>query len=271
LLELMRHTPAQGVLFLAPPAVALAAYLTGDTSSLGTAEALIQSILSSPSRPKHHVIPSLVARSLMAVQRSDLPECRVQYQALVSHPGITLVGSTLAVTDRMLGLLARTLGKMDTAREHLAGALAYCRKSGNRPELAWTCLDYADTLLRGNAPGNPSSAAALLEESLAIARDLGMRPLMDRIASLQDQSRSRPAETPGYPHGLSTREVEVLRRIAMGKTDREIAQDLVISSRTVNNHVRSILNKTAASNRTEAAAYAVLIGLTRPSDRRLSS
>ena len=49
--------------------------------------------------------------------------------------------------------------------------------------------------------------------------------------------------------------------ICGGKTDREIAEELCISFRTVGNHVRSILNKTAAANRTEAATYAARHGL----------
>ena len=50
--------------------------------------------------------------------------------------------------------------------------------------------------------------------------------------------------------------------MASGKTDREIAEELIISVNTVGNHVRSILNKTGAANRAEAAAYAALRGLT---------
>jgi DNA-binding NarL/FixJ family response regulator len=50
--------------------------------------------------------------------------------------------------------------------------------------------------------------------------------------------------------------VEVLRLIALGRSDRDIAEELVLSTRTVNTHVRNILNKTAAANRTEAAIYA---------------
>ena len=66
---------------------------------------------------------------------------------------------------------------------------------------------------------------------------------------------------PVYPDGLTEREVEVLRLIAAGKTDREIGEELFISIRTVGNHVRNILNKTTTSNRTEAATYAARHGL----------
>jgi DNA-binding NarL/FixJ family response regulator len=61
--------------------------------------------------------------------------------------------------------------------------------------------------------------------------------------------------------GLSSRELEVLRLIAVGKSNREIAARLVISENTVFQHVRSILNKTGCANRTEAAVYAHTHGL----------
>jgi len=60
---------------------------------------------------------------------------------------------------------------------------------------------------------------------------------------------------------LTKREVEVLQLICGGKTDREIAEDLIISVNTVGNHVKNILNKTDTANRTEAATYAGRHGL----------
>jgi NarL family two-component system response regulator LiaR len=61
---------------------------------------------------------------------------------------------------------------------------------------------------------------------------------------------------------LSPRELEVLRLMAAGKSNREIAEALFISLNTVATHVRNILTKTACANRTEAAAYAMRHGLT---------
>jgi DNA-binding CsgD family transcriptional regulator len=63
---------------------------------------------------------------------------------------------------------------------------------------------------------------------------------------------------------LTARELEVLRLISDGRSNQEIADALVISIHTVTNHVKSILSKTGASNRTEAAAYAHRRGLTPP-------
>jgi DNA-binding CsgD family transcriptional regulator len=60
---------------------------------------------------------------------------------------------------------------------------------------------------------------------------------------------------------LTARELEVLRLIAAGKSNQEIARELVISFNTVTNHVKNILGKTGCANRTEAASYAFRHGL----------
>jgi DNA-binding CsgD family transcriptional regulator len=59
------------------------------------------------------------------------------------------------------------------------------------------------------------------------------------------------------PAGLTGREVEVLRLVAQGLTDAQVAEQLVISPRTVNGHLRSIYSKLAVSSRTAAVHYAV--------------
>ena len=88
--------------------------------------------------------------------------------------------------DRVLGLLSATLGRPEQAAAHYEDALAFCRDIGVRPELAWTCCDYADTLLQRNEPGDREKAISLLDESLAISSELGMRPLMERVLSRRE-------------------------------------------------------------------------------------
>ncbi len=81
----------------------------------------------------------------------------------------------------------------EQAISHFEDALAFCRRAGFRPELAWTCCDYAETLLQrastGSAqahPGDHEKAMSLLDESLAISTELGMRPLMERVLSRRE-------------------------------------------------------------------------------------
>ena len=75
------------------------------------------------------------------------------------------------------------MGNLDQAATHFEEGLAFCRTAGYRPELAWTCCDYADTLLQRNDPGDRETAMSLLDESLAASSELGMRPLMERVLS----------------------------------------------------------------------------------------
>ncbi len=65
-------------------------------------------------------------------------------------------------------------------------ALAFCRRVGARPELAWNCCDYSDALWERDGDGDRAKAMSLLDESLAISTELGMRPLMERVISRQD-------------------------------------------------------------------------------------
>ena len=92
--------------------------------------------------------------------------------------------------DRLLGLLCQTMGNLDQATGHFEDALAFCRKAGYRPELAWTCCDYADTLRERDGEGDRAKAVTLLDESLAISSELGMRPLMERVLSRREILRA---------------------------------------------------------------------------------
>ena len=66
-----------------------------------------------------------------------------------------------------------------------------------------------------------------------------------------------PMKPPTYPDGLTAREVEVLRLLAQGLTDAQIAEHLIISPRTVNNHLTSIYGKIQVSSRSAATRYAI--------------
>jgi predicted ATPase/serine/threonine protein kinase/DNA-binding CsgD family transcriptional regulator len=75
--------------------------------------------------------------------------------------------------------------------------------------------------------------------------------------STTPSSISPAKPSPAYPDGLTAREVEVLRLLAQGMTDAQIAEQLVISPRTVNNHLTSIYQKIQVSSRSAATRYAI--------------
>jgi DNA-binding NarL/FixJ family response regulator len=87
---------------------------------------------------------------------------------------------------------------------------------------------------------------------LAVPRRMAAR-LVRRLA---ERARRAPSgHDPDLDHGVSSREREVLRLLAEGMTDREIAGALLISARTVETHVSSVLHKLGVRNRVEAAAH----------------
>ncbi len=94
--------------------------------------------------------------------------------------------ATVSSVNRLLGLLSQTMGKPNQAIANFEEGRAFCRRAGYRPELAWTCCDYADTLLQRNNTGDREKAMSLLDECLAISSELGLRPLMERVLSRRD-------------------------------------------------------------------------------------
>jgi DNA-binding CsgD family transcriptional regulator len=195
----------------------------------------------------------------------DARSAALLYQFLLPHDGYNiLIGPTAAcygAAARYLGMLAATMSHWQKAQGHFEDALAMNARMGAKPWLAHTQHEYARMLLRRGHPDDVDKAAGLLTEALNISRELGMRALEERLVTLQEHRPVPPRQRHDYPCGLSQREVEVLRLIAAGKSNREIADMLCISTNTVANHVRNILTKTATANRTEAATFAVHQGL----------
>jgi ATP/maltotriose-dependent transcriptional regulator MalT len=100
------------------------------------------------------------------------------------------------------------------------------------------------------ALGDEDSATLELEAARAAFEQLGAAPDLAGVDS--HTGRGAPADT----HGLSPRELEVLRLVAAGKTNREIASTLVVSEHTVARHVQNIFTKLGVSSRTAATAFA---------------
>jgi DNA-binding CsgD family transcriptional regulator len=106
-----------------------------------------------------------------------------------------------------------------------------------------------------------------LRSSLAELQRLGARPAAGRVArtlrerGVKDLSRGPRASTRRNPAGLTAREQEVLVLLAAGLRNAHIAEQLVVSAKTIDHHVSAILRKLQAATRTEAAAEAARLGL----------
>ena len=141
-----------------------------------------------------------------------------------------------------------------------ADAAAAAWEALGQPHPAAVALRYAAAAALDGTAGR-EAAAVRLRRAAPIAERLGARPLADQIAALASRADAA-ATTDGRPGnngdrlGLTGREFEVLRLVAAGQSNREIATALVISPKTASVHVSNILAKLGAATRTEAAARA---------------
>jgi DNA-binding SARP family transcriptional activator len=151
-----------------------------NAEKLDVAEAAAERVLA---LPRLAPVLNLYARSglaLIAVQRGDADAAEAQYSALGAQSGTASFFIPLTF-DRLLGLLALTLGRVEAALGHFADGLAFCGRAGYRPEYAWTACDHADALRLRRDTDDSTRALALEDEALGIARELGMRPLIERV------------------------------------------------------------------------------------------
>jgi DNA-binding NarL/FixJ family response regulator len=158
--------------------------------------------------------------------------------------------------------------------EAWAEAVSTIREMNEPLPLAYALFRHAEALSAARDPG----AADVATEALQLARGMGAAPLLEQIETLMRRARLWPlgAEaTPGQDAaavpdeferlGLTTREAEVLRLVADGLSNSQIAEQLFISRKTASVHVSNILAKLGVSTRVEAAALAHRRGLVQAS------
>jgi DNA-binding CsgD family transcriptional regulator len=158
-----------------------------------------------------------------------------------------------------LGMLELILDRPEQALGRFSHAATLAGRMQARPMVAMSYEGQGRALLTLDRPGDRQQAAALLGEAVATAEALGIHGLGERASALRAMAAAPAAPT--WPAGLTGREVEVLRLIAAGRSNRAIAQALYISPNTVLHHVSNIFTKTGVANRAEAAAYATRHGL----------
>jgi DNA-binding CsgD family transcriptional regulator len=177
-----------------------------------------------------------------------------------------------AYFDEMLGLWEKTLSKelLVAAVTRIAGLFCSC----DRPDSAVTLLSALDALGQSArlaaAPRDLDQSARTLELTRTRLDETRFAHAWARgeqatITSLIEDSRAllvslvepKPAASDPVDSGLSPREIDVIRLLADGLSNREIACELSIGESTVVSHVRSILNKLGLHSRTAAAAWAI--------------
>ncbi len=168
------------------------------------------------------------------------------------------LGAIAAASDAPLlsAMAARADGAVSLAEGDARRALAALRRARS----AWQVLDAPHDGARVRvliaqacwALGDEDAASLELEAASEVFGRLGALPDLDRIAALEGRHRTQTS----VAGPLTARELEVLRLIAAGKTNRAIAADLVISEKTVARHVANIFTKLDLSSRSAATAYA---------------
>lgn len=144
------------------------------------------------------------------------------------------------------------------AQQAAGNKAAAIQQSGDAVVVASLCqLPYEEARARVRrasallAFGNTLAAREDLDRAAEISLRLGATVTIREIESLMSGAQ------PGRPAGLTEREVEVIQLVAQGLSDRQIADQLFISHRTVTTHVGNLLGKTQTANRTELAMWAV--------------
>jgi len=172
----------------------------------------------------------------------------------------------LAALAQALGELALLEQEEATAAEHLCRAVELHRSLAIPHERAQIELRAGVVLA---AAGEGEAALERLSDAYRCARKLGAGPLASEAAqqvaalgeSVAQRLGSRAAAAAGAGPQLTRRELEVLRHVAVGRTNKEIAQELFISQRTVDMHVRNLLGKLDCRSRVEASHRAGELGL----------
>jgi DNA-binding CsgD family transcriptional regulator len=156
-------------------------------------------------------------------------------------------------------LVAQARGAVDLSEGDAGGALVALRRAWQVWSEVEAPYEAARTRvlvgLACRALGDADAAALELAAARDVFAELGAAPDLTRIEELAPSTATRDV------HGLTARELEVLRLVAAGATNRAIAAELVLSERTVDRHVSNIFSKLRVSSRSAATAYAYEHGL----------
>jgi DNA-binding CsgD family transcriptional regulator len=240
------------VLWFRPALAAFAAYSLVEGGRLAEGEALLRD-----------VVPAIVAAEAWdyggncAVCLAGDAAASLGDAALAA----ALLPASIAIVDEQVGSyfmtsaeltaarLLATLGRSTEALDYLAAARADLDRRGQRPLRA--IVDLEESTLRRSLDGGDQ--ADMADAAARAFRSFGMHRWSERVAACQ----ASPERAQQAPDGLSPREVEILRRVAAGERNADIAAALFLSVHTIERHVHNAYGKIGARNRAEATAYAI--------------
>jgi DNA-binding CsgD family transcriptional regulator len=256
--ELFRELgPSVLVWYLAP--LGLAQLLQGKRQGALACMHEVETLLASQQEGTIVVADALGKLALMALMMGDRERVARYYPQLLSFQGFYAE----ILNDRVLGEMETLLGAWSQAHAHLDAAEEAARREDLLPELACTWVAQGKLELAQGGRGSMARARTLFEQAQALFEELGLcgeeHAVREQLEQLPGKSPTR--HTQPLPAGLSGREVEILRLVAAGKSNRQIAEELILSEKTVINHLTSIFNKTGADNRAAATAFALRHGL----------
>ncbi len=180
----------------------------------------------------------------------DVSRCQRLYELLLPYRGLNAsLGGTIMVgaVSGYLAILAVTNGEGDAARALFEEAMAMNEAMGAAPALAQFAVEFARFLFASDDSQDHARARQLLARARTIANKYELGAVREALRSVSETSQEDE---------LTSREVEVLKLVAGGRSNKEISESLHISHSTVATHIRHILQKTGTKNRTEAAEHA---------------
>jgi len=217
---------------------------------------------------RHYVIPALRWAATFFVESGDGAGARPCAAALAQIATDTGRDEAMSALAHALGETALLDGNPEQAADQFARALALLQGVDAPFERAESARRAGAALAMS---GRRGEAVERLVAAYRTARRLEARPLLDKVAdslaALGEQAERRlgPRAAAQLAHGgLTRREVEVIRLVATGRTNREIARELFLSPRTIEMHVGSILLKLDCRSRADAARRASELGLLPP-------
>jgi DNA-binding NarL/FixJ family response regulator len=216
------------------------------------ARALLAEALARPTSPTSiRRIPLLLLQAEACTELGDSVSAASAAEAALELARLAGSDLLIAQAELALGNAGWSAGS-STAAGHYRAALEHLRSYEGSLVAARARLATAIALKGSDRAG----AITWCRAALTSFERIGAAPETDRAASLLRELGAGGRSTPRSPLPLTHREEEVLSHLAHGLTNREIAERLVISAKTVEHHVGRILGKLGLRSRTEAAAYA---------------